>query len=110
MDSYHGPINADPKIGESSISIYLYQPWMSAVVAGVAAFGLALVVQGYYLWSRKGTRWFHGMLALGSVRLDHVFLLLVSDDQLIEVGGYAARMRGNQNMFLVSHTVPGSTD
>lgn len=91
MDIYHGPWNPNKQPGESDISIYLYQPWLGGAVAGIAAFGCTLLIQLFFLSRSKsrGTRWFHGCLAFGS---------------LMEVGGYAARVKGHLNMYLVSGT------
>jgi hypothetical protein len=63
---YNGPINPDPKPGESRISIYLYKPWLGGALAGAITFGLALIVQLVFM-RRRGTRWIHGLLAFGCV-------------------------------------------
>ncbi|GMK56003.1 hypothetical protein CspeluHIS016_0210590 [Cutaneotrichosporon spelunceum] len=88
IPGYRGPINPNPNPpdGEARISIYLYRPWLAAGIVGAAVFGLVMLVQLWYMLRRRGTRWFHGLLAFGA---------------LMEVGGYAARIKGYQNMFRV---------
>lgn len=69
IDAPRNP-NPNPPEGESSISIYLYQPWKGAAVAGAVLFGIFMLIQLYYMFARsRRTRWFHGLLAFGAVRL-----------------------------------------
>lgn len=65
---YRGPINPKnpPADGEAGISIYLYRPWMGGAIAGVVTFGIAMCIQLWYM-RKRGTRWIHGLLALGCV-------------------------------------------
>ncbi|CAK9781881.1 hypothetical protein CC85DRAFT_287428 [Cutaneotrichosporon oleaginosum] len=90
IPEYRGPINPNPNPpdGEARISIYLYRPWMATGIIGAVVFAIFMVVQLWYLFKRnRRTKWFHGLLAFGA---------------LMEVGGYAARVKGHQNMFLVN--------
>lgn len=98
--NYNGPRNPNPGPGEAGISIYLYRPWMGGAIAGVVTFGIALVIQLFYMFKRnRRTKWFHGLLALGSVGIKSSY---GANKQLMEVGGYAARVKGHANMWLVS--------
>lgn len=67
IPGYKGDINPTPGHGETRISIYLYRPWFGGAIAGAVTFGIVLCVQLFFLFKYKRTRWFHGLLALGSV-------------------------------------------
>ncbi|BEJ15545.1 hypothetical protein CspHIS471_0501500 [Cutaneotrichosporon sp. HIS471] len=88
IPGYRGPINPNPNPpdGEARISIYLYRPWLATGIIGAVVFGVFMLAQIWYMLKRRGTRWFHGLLAFGA---------------LMEVGGYAARIKGHENMFRV---------
>lgn len=65
---YRGPRNPNPGPGEAGISIYLYRPWMGGAIAGVLTFGITFLIQLFFMIRKsRGTKWFHGLLATGSV-------------------------------------------
>ncbi|SCZ89417.1 BZ3500_MvSof-1268-A1-R1_Chr9g10403 [Microbotryum saponariae] len=99
--NYHGPINANPSSGETTISIFGYIP--SRALASIAAivFALGLLCHVVYLircvcegWMGRvglpGTRSFQSLLAIGCA---------------MEVGGYIVRILAHHHPFLVSFYV-----
>ncbi|RXK35147.1 hypothetical protein M231_07595 [Tremella mesenterica] len=89
-DNYHGPINLDPAPDEAGIIIYGYIPDLGLSIVGSATFLLVLLVNLGYGMKRKGYRWFHGMIIVGS---------------LMETGGYAARIYSHYRPFVVGSFV-----
>ena len=67
--TYRGPINRNPLDGEAGIIIYGYVPSKGLAITGVATFAAILLVNLWYLFTKrgKGYRSFHSLLAVGSV-------------------------------------------
>ena len=67
--TYRGPINPNPADGEAGIIIYGYVPSKALAITGVVTFALILLVNLWYLFTKrgKGYRSFHTLLAVGSV-------------------------------------------
>jgi hypothetical protein len=66
--SYTGPINPNPKDGEAGISIYGYVPSLALAIVGALTFAIVLALHGWQASRWRGTRSFHILMAVGSVR------------------------------------------
>ncbi|GAA5851777.1 hypothetical protein JCM8547_001207 [Rhodosporidiobolus lusitaniae] len=85
--NYNGPINPNPADGESSISIYGYQPSEALAAIALLTYGLVFLNHLSWLAVHKMTRVFYGLFLFGNA---------------CEIVGYACRLRSHFNMFLVN--------
>ncbi|SCV69731.1 BQ2448_1125 [Microbotryum intermedium] len=88
--NYHGPINANPSRGETSISIFGYIPSRSLASIAAIVFALGLLSHVVYLIRLPGTRSFQSLMAIGCA---------------MEVGGYIVRILSHYHPFQVSYYV-----